>query len=136
MSEGGCRYGPRTAAYAGACLAVVAAGTLAAGLLLDGPGLTGVLAAAAVALPVQVGTFAVLARFRPGTQAFTAAWAGGTLVRMAVVAVAGWALVALPDLPPAPTLLGLAAFFFMMLLLESRFLGLGGNRAMLDQGSR
>jgi hypothetical protein len=41
------------------------------------------------------------------------------------VGLVGWALVVLPDLPPAPTLLGFAAFLFVMLVLETRFLGLG-----------
>jgi hypothetical protein len=44
---------------------------------------------------------------------------------MAAVGLGGWTLVAWPDLPPVPTLLGLAAFFFVMLLLEPRFLRLG-----------
>ena len=126
----------RTGRYAAACLGVVALGAVAAALLLDRSGMLGVLAAAAVALPVQVGSFAVLVRYRPGTPAFTAAWAGGTLLRMVVVGLAGWGLLARPELPPLPTLLGLAGFFFAMLLLEPRFLGLGGNRGMLDQRSR
>jgi len=67
---------------------------LVAAVTLDGPGLAGVLAAAAVALPVQIGAFAALTRVRVGTNAFLAAWVGGTVVRMAVVGLAGWALVA------------------------------------------
>ena len=115
----------KTLRYAAACVLVVALGAGAATLLLDGSGAQGVLAAGAVALPIQVGAFAVLTRYPLGTTAFMAAWVGGTLVRMVVVGLGGWALVALPDLPPVPTLLGLAAFFFVMLLLEPRFLGLG-----------
>ena len=104
---------------------VVALGAVGAALLLDRRGTMGVMAAGVVALPIQVAAFALLARHPLGTTAFMAAWVGGTLVRMFVVGLAGWALVALPDLPPVPTLLGLAAFFFVMLLLEPRFLGLG-----------
>ena len=115
----------KTLRYAGACVVVVAVGVAVAAALLDRRGLLGVLAAAAVALPIQVAAFAVLARYAPASTAFMAAWVGGTLVRMFVVGLGGWALVVLPDLPPAPTLLGLAAFFFAMLMLEPRFLGLG-----------
>lgn len=115
----------RTLRYAGACLAVLIAGTLGAAVLLDRRGLTGVLAAGVVALPIQVAAFAFLARARQGSNAFLAAWAGGTLVRLAAVGLAGWALVALPGLPAPPTLLGLAAFFFVMTLLEACCLGSG-----------
>ena len=54
-------------------------------------------------------------------------------MRMAVVGLAGWALVALPRFPPFPTLLGLAGFFFVMLLMEPRFLGLGVTRDLTEQ---
>ncbi len=119
-----------TLRYAGACVGVVLVGALGAAALLDRAGLVGVLAAGVVALPIQVTAFAVLARAQLGGAAFLAGWVGGTLVRMVVVGVAGWALIALPDLPPAPTLLSLVAFFFVMLLLEPRFLGFGGNRGV------
>ena len=114
--------------YALACASVVGVAVLVAAVTLDGPGLAGVLAAAAVALPVQIGAFAALTRVRVGTNAFLAAWVGGTVVRMAVVELAGWALVALPRFPPLPSLLGLAGVFFVMLLMEPRFLGLGATR--------
>jgi hypothetical protein len=108
-------------------VAVVAVGSLAAAVLLDRPGLIGVLAAGAVALPIQIAAFALLTRYAPASNAFMAAWVAGTMVRMLVVGLAGWALVVLPDLPPAPTLLGLAAFFFVMLMLEPHFLGFGAR---------
>jgi hypothetical protein len=76
-------------------------------------------------LLIQVSSFALLTRYPVGSASFMAAWVGGMLVRMFAVGLAGWALSALPDLPPAPTLLGFAAFLFVMLLLETRFLGLG-----------
>jgi hypothetical protein len=115
----------KTLRYAAACGLVVALGAGAAAALLDGRDALGVLAAGALAFPIQVVAFAVLARYPLGTTAFMAAWVGGTLVRMVAVGLGGWALVVLPDLPPVPTLLGLAAFFFVMLLLEPRFLGPG-----------
>jgi hypothetical protein len=118
--------------YALACAGVVGAAVLVAAVTLDGPGLAGVLAAAAVALPVQIGAFAALTWVRVGTNAFLAAWVGGTAVRMAVVGLAGWALVASPRFPPLPTLLGLAGFFSVMLLMEPHFLGLGATRSRTE----
>ena len=119
--------------YALACAGVVGVAVLVAAVTLDGPNLVGVLAAAAVALPVQVGAFAALKRVQVGTNAFLAAWLGGTVVRLAVVGLAGWVLVALPRFPPLPTLLGLAGFLIVMLLMEPRFLGLGATRYGTEQ---
>lgn len=118
--------------YALACAGVVGAAVLVAAVTLSGPGLAGVSAAATVALSVQIGAFAALTRVRVGTNAFLAAWVGGTAVRMAVVGLAGWALVASPRFPPFPTLLGLAGFFFVMLLMEPHFLGLGSTRSRTE----
>ena len=106
----------------------MALGTLVAAALLDSRSVVGILAAGVVAVPVQVAAFAVLVRARSGTRGFLAAWVGGTLVRLAAVGLGGWALVALLDLPPLPTLLGLAGFFFVMLVMEPHFLGLGATR--------
>jgi hypothetical protein len=125
----------RTAKYAGACLGLVAVVTGAAAVLMDPSALYGVLAAAAVALPIQVGAFALLASAPAGTNRFLAAWVGGTLVRLAVVGLGGWGLIR-AGLPRVPTLLGLAGFFFVMLLLEPAFLGLGRIRQTTDRGSR
>ena len=119
--------------YALACAGVVGTAVLVAAVTLDGPGVVGVLAAAGVALPVQIGAFAALTRVRVGTNAFLAAWVGGTAIRMAVVGLAGWALVSSPRFPPLSTLLGLAGFFFVMLLMEPRFLGIGVTRDLTEQ---
>jgi Na+-transporting methylmalonyl-CoA/oxaloacetate decarboxylase beta subunit len=83
----------------------------------------GILFAAVVAWTVQVGAFAVLIRYRGGTRGFLAAWVGGTLVRLALILLAAWAVIRTPALEPAPTLLGLAGFFFALLLLEPLFFG-------------
>ena len=115
----------RTLRYAAACVLLVALGAAGAAVLLDRSGLMGVLAAGGAALVIQVSSFALLTRFPLGSNCFMAAWVGGTLVRMLAVGVAGWALVVLPDLSPVPTLLGFAAFLFVMLMLETRYLGLG-----------
>jgi hypothetical protein len=125
----------RTLRYAAACGALVAVVAGLAAVMLDAGGVRGVLAAGAVALPVQVAAFAVLARARLGTNGFLLAWVGGTLVRLVVVGCAGWMLIGLPRLrlAPLPTLLGLAGFFFVMLMLEPAFLGLGRTRATRAQ---
>ena len=123
----------RTAKYAAACAGLVAVVAGLAAVLMDPSGIFGVLAAAAVALPIQVGAFALLAAAPAGTNRFLAAWVGGTLVRLAVVGVGGWALIR-AGLPRAPTVLGLAGFFFAMLLLEPVFLGLGRTRQTTDRG--
>jgi hypothetical protein len=49
-------------------------------------------------------------------------WMGGTLVRMGLILVAALVLTRVEELPPAPTLLALAGFFFGLLLLEPLFL--------------
>ena len=100
----------RTLRYAAAYGGVVIVASVGAALVLDPPGLAGVLAAAAVALPVQIAAFAVLTWAQVDSNRFLAAWVGGTLVRLVVVGVAGWVLVALLRLPPLPILLGLAGF--------------------------
>jgi hypothetical protein len=108
--------------YALACVGLVGAGSLLAALALEPPDVKGVLMAAAVAVPVQIVAFAALARAEAGSNAFLAAWMGGTLARLVVVGVAAWVLVGLQGLPGAPTLLGLAGFFFAMVLMEPWFL--------------
>lgn len=90
-------------------------------------GRNGLMVAAAIAWTVQTAAFAVLVRFRESARGFLAAWVGGTLVRMGLILLAAWAVVRFPGLPPAPTLLGLAGFFFGLLLLEPLFFGPGGT---------
>jgi hypothetical protein len=103
--------------------AVLGSGAVAAIVLglwpfVDAPSRSGILAAAAVALPVQVIAFAAIQRFRGELNAFLAAWVGGTLVRMAVVGVVAVALVRSGADGAVPMLLALAGFFFGLLLLE------------------
>jgi hypothetical protein len=115
----------RTFGYAAACCALGLGGTAACWPLLEAPGRMGVLAAAVLAVPVQVGTFAALAWSWERRGRFLAAWIGGTAVRLIALAAAVVA-VAVSTLPPASTLLGVAAFFFAMLLIEPFFLGREG----------
>jgi hypothetical protein len=103
--------------------AVLGAGAVSAIVLglwpfLDAPARSGVLSAAAVALPVQVIAFAVIQRFRGEVTGFLVAWVGGTLVRMAVLGVVAVTLVRSASEGAVPMLLALAGFFFGLLLLE------------------
>ena len=94
---------------------------LAVGLLwpfLDGGGRAGVLVAAAIALPVQIGAFWALMGMKHKVNGFLAMWAGGTLLRMLVVAAAAVLAIRTQMDGAVPMLLSLAGFFFGLLLLE------------------
>jgi hypothetical protein len=80
-----------------------------------------------VAFPVQILAFFLLVRYLGREKGFLLVWLGGTVVRMGVVLVAALLLTQVGELPPAPTLLGLAGFFFVLLLLEPLFLRSGGT---------
>jgi hypothetical protein len=90
--------------------------------LVSPPARTGILVAALVAYPIQMLAFFLLARFWNDKKRFLLMWAGGTVVRMGVILGAALVLTRVDGLPPAPTLLGLAGFFFGLLLLEPLFL--------------
>lgn len=90
---------------------------------LSSPARLGVLVAALVAYLVQLLAFFLLVRFRGDGKRFMVVWMGGTVVRMGVILlVALVVLTRVEGLPPAPTLLALAGFFFGLLLLEPLFL--------------
>ena len=108
--------------YGGVALAVVALVTAGLWPWLSSPARLGVLVAAAVAYPVQLLAFFLLVRFRGDGNRFMVVWMGGTLVRMGVILTAAVVLTRVEALPPAPTLLALAGFFFGLLLLEPLFL--------------
>ena len=86
----------------------------------------GILAAAAVAYPVQLVAFFLLVRHWGKRKNFLLVWVGGTVVRMGVILLAALSVALTESLPPAPTLVALAGFFFGLLLLEPLFLGPGG----------
>lgn len=108
--------------YGAASATVIGVLTLVAWPFLESPGRTGVLVAAALALPIQVASFALLARFRHRIKAFLAVWVGSTLVRMA--ALGAVALLFLPSGAAglAPALVALATFFLALLFLEPVYL--------------
>jgi len=86
------------------------------------PARTGILVAGVVTYPVQILAFFLLTRFWGEGKRFLLVWIGGTVVRMGVILLAALVVSQSEGLPPAPTLLALAGFFFGLLLLEPLFL--------------
>jgi hypothetical protein len=103
--------------YAVVGTAVVSAAVMVAWPFLDPVGRRGVVIAAAVALPVQIGSFAALLHLRTRQKQFLLAWVGGTLIRMATIGVVAWVVIRSGE-GVISTLLALASFFFGLLLLE------------------
>jgi CDP-diglyceride synthetase len=89
----------------------------------------GILVAALVAYPIQLIAFFLLVRFWGEGRRFLFVWVGGTVVRMGVILLAALAVSQTETLPPAPTLLALAGFFFGLLLLETLFLRPGRSES-------
>lgn len=79
------------------------------------------LLAAAVALPVQVGAFALLMRAGAHPTKFLLWWAVGVLGRMAIVIGIGLAITRMEGIEPSVLLLSTAGFFFALLLIEPAF---------------
>jgi hypothetical protein len=88
---------------------------------LDARGRAGVALAALIAYPVQVVAFWLLVRFRDHMKAFLVVWAGGTVVRVAIIGVVAFLLIGAERVAPVPTLLALAGFFFGLILVEPVF---------------
>lgn len=86
--------------------------------ILDAVAWRGVVVAAAIALPVQIAAFAVLNRYHGQLNGFLAAWVGGTMLRMIVLAVVAFVVIRGGTDGAVPMLLALAGFFFGLLLLE------------------
>jgi hypothetical protein len=89
--------------------------------VLDPAGRRGLLTAAIIALPVQAVAFAGLMRVRGRLNGFLAVWVGGTLLRVTVLAVTAFFAIRSGTEGLVPLLLGLAGFFFGLLLLEPVF---------------
>ena len=82
---------------------------------------TGLLIAAAVALPVQWASFAALMRFRGRPNGFLGVWVGGVAVRMVVVGLVAFLAISRGADGLIALLLSLAGFFFGLLLLEPMY---------------
>ena len=88
---------------------------------LDAGGRSGVLIAAAIALPVQAGAFWGLMILKHKVNGFLAMWVGGTFLRMLVLAAAAVFAIRTEMDGAVPMLLSLAGFFFGLLLLEPMY---------------
>ena len=104
---------------------LVAAVAAALGAILAPAAGVAVWWAAGLAFVVQVVAFAALVAVRRRGMSFLAAWGGGMLMRLAVVLFAGVWLTRAAALEPAPLLLSLAGFLFVLLLLEPVFFRVG-----------
>ncbi|MGY8797966.1 MAG: hypothetical protein ACKVG4_04200 [Longimicrobiales bacterium] len=111
----------KAAKYAVSGLSIVALVTLVSWPFLDPAGRRGVVIAGAVALPIQVTAFWALLRFRGQLNGFLAAWVGGTLLRMLVIAAVAVYAIRSSVEGAVPMLLALAGFFFGLLMLEPMY---------------
>jgi len=112
--------------YTALALILVVLATVGIGALLDPASRSSLRWAAVVAIPVQLVAFAALLMLRDRGNAFLLAFLGGGAARLAVLGVAGLlATQTETSLEAAPLLLGLAGFFFALLLLEGWFLRRG-----------
>ena len=111
-----------SARYGAASAALIGVLTLVAWPFLEPAGRAGVLVAAAVALPIQVASFALLTRFRHQIKRFLAVWVGSTLVRMGALGAVAVLLVRSDAADPLPALVALATFFVALLFLEPIYL--------------
>ena len=107
--------------YAATALLGCAAVTLVLWPFLDPEARRGIVIAAAIALPVQIVAFTLLIRYRTHMNGFLAIWAGGTLIRMAVVGIVAVVAIRSGSAGAVPMLLALAGFFFGLLLLEPMY---------------
>lgn len=110
-----------SARYATASITVIALATLLLWPFLEPSGRRGVLVAASVAVPLQIGSFALLYHFRGELKRFLVVWVGGTVVRMLAIGAVAFIVLRSGSEGVVPTLLALATFFFGLLLLEPMY---------------
>ena len=111
----------REARYAGVGTVGVSAVILVLWPFLDAASRTGLLIAAAVALPVQWASFAALMHFRGKPNGFLGVWVGGVALRMVVVGLVAFLAISRGADGLIALLLALAGFFFGLLLLEPMY---------------
>lgn len=105
-----------------AALLVVGIGTGVFWAFLDSAGRNGLLVAGAIALAIQGFAFVALLGLKEREQGFLLAMLGGAFTRMAALGVVGVGATTLDTgLGLEPLILGLAGFFFALLLLEAWF---------------
>ena len=119
----------QTVRYGGVAFAALLVVNAGLWPFLSPAGRMGIFVAAVTAYPIQMVAFFMLIRFWGEGNRFLLVWVGGTVVRMGVLLVVALVVSQSETLPPAPTLLGLAGFFFGLLLLELLFLRPRGNES-------
>ncbi len=82
----------------------------------------GVWIGTAVAGVVQLGAFALLLYGRARARLFIASWLGGMILRILTLGGVAFWVTRSATLPPPATLLSLAGFLFLLLLMEPLFL--------------
>jgi len=101
-----------------------------AGAVLGGEGVgVAVWAAGLLAWVVQLVAFAILLRVFGNPHQFMIGWLLGMVLRMVVVMVAALWVTQTGGLAPAPLLVSLVAFMFVLVLLEPLFLKKGTRSA-------
>jgi len=113
------------AGYAGLALVLAVVGIVIASAVATPESARGVRFAAGLAWVVQVGAFGFLLWVREQPTLFLAGWAAGIGLRFVVVGLVAFWVTRTQVYPPAPTLVGLVGFIFVMLLLEPLFLRKG-----------
>lgn len=104
------------------CVVLFAVGALLSRMFQLPGELSAIVAAAWVALIVQLLTFAIVRI--AGRENVMAAWGIGVLVRFGVLALWAFLLVPAIGLPATAALVALAAFFFVSTLVEPLFLNI------------
>ena len=91
-------------------------------------GVRAIVTSAGVAFSVQLLTFGIANALAPTN--IIAGWAGGALVRFVVLALHGFAGAPLLGLPLNVSLISLAGFFFLTMLIEPFFLARPDSRTL------
>ncbi len=95
--------------------------------LLDSSGRAGLLLAAAVTLPLQIGLFALLVGAHGDANRFMTFWGLGMLGRMVVLALVGLSIRFFDTVDPTVAIMSTVGLFFIFLLLEPVFLVRNGQ---------
>lgn len=108
--------------YAAAALGIAAVLAGAATLALPPADARGVRLAATAACAVQLAAFALLVRARAHANLFLMGWVAGMLLRFGALAALAFWVTRSGAAPAGATLLSLAGFLFVFLMLEPLFL--------------
>lgn len=110
--------------YLLATAAIGVAGAGLGGVLLPGLGGTALAVPALLAWLAQAGSSGVKIRLADRPDRWMAGWMWGAGFRIAALGVATWMVAGPREMAALPTLIGLVAFLFLMMLLEPLVLDL------------